>query len=102
MNILLVTAGYSIFDAKGQLNGFLSYLTDKTLSEKGPPSPYSSVITKVKLLWADIIIYIMPVMWFNMPAPLNKINFAKNMNDCILLVFWRIQTNNHQKKEAFF
>jgi hypothetical protein len=27
-----------------------------------------------------------------------KINFAKNMNDCILLVFWRIQTNNHQKK----
>jgi hypothetical protein len=32
MNILLVTAGYSIFDAKGQLNGFLSYLNDKTLS----------------------------------------------------------------------
>jgi putative NADPH-quinone reductase len=25
-----------------------------------------------KLLWADIIIYIMPVMWFNMPAPLVK------------------------------
>jgi hypothetical protein len=34
MNILLVTAGYSIFDAKGQLNGFLSYLTDKTNHQK--------------------------------------------------------------------
>jgi putative NADPH-quinone reductase len=22
-----------------------------------------------KLLWADAIIYIMPIMWFNMPAP---------------------------------
>ncbi len=35
MNILLVTAGYSIFDAKGQLNGFLAYLTEKHLSKKG-------------------------------------------------------------------
>ncbi len=35
MNILIVTAGYSIFDAKGQLNGFLAYLTDKDLSAKG-------------------------------------------------------------------
>ena len=25
-----------------------------------------------KLLWADTIIYIMPIMWFNMPAPLVK------------------------------
>jgi hypothetical protein len=43
MNILLVTAGYSIFDAKGQLNGFLSYLTDKTLSEKGHKVKISDV-----------------------------------------------------------
>ncbi|CAC9458240.1 NAD(P)H-dependent oxidoreductase [bacterium endosymbiont of Bathymodiolus sp. 5 South] len=80
MNILLVTAGYSIFDAKGQLNGFLSYLTDKTLSEKGHKVKISDVTKETlnmdrelnKLLWADIIIYIMPVMWFNMPAPLVK------------------------------
>ena len=25
-----------------------------------------------KLLWADVIIYIMPIMWFNMPAPMVK------------------------------
>ncbi len=25
-----------------------------------------------KLLWADIIIYITPIMWFNMPAPMVK------------------------------
>ena len=35
MKILLVTAGYSIFDAKGQLNGFLAYLTQNNLEEKG-------------------------------------------------------------------
>lgn len=29
MNALIVTAGYSIFDAKGQLNSFLAYLTEK-------------------------------------------------------------------------
>jgi len=34
MNILVVTAGYSIFDAKGQLNGFLAFLTEKTLQIK--------------------------------------------------------------------
>jgi len=27
MNILTVTVGYAIFDAKGQLNSFLAYLT---------------------------------------------------------------------------
>jgi len=31
MNILVVTGGYSIFDAKGQLNGFLAHLTEKNL-----------------------------------------------------------------------
>ncbi|WXT99581.1 MAG: NADPH:quinone oxidoreductase MdaB [Catillopecten margaritatus gill symbiont] len=78
--ILLVTAGYSIFDAKGQLNGFLSYLTDKTLSQKGHKVKISDVTKDTldmdreldKLLWADTIIYIMPMMWFNMPAPLVK------------------------------
>ncbi|CAB5503417.1 NAD(P)H oxidoreductase YrkL @ Putative NADPH-quinone reductase (modulator of drug activity B) @ Flavodoxin 2 [Bathymodiolus thermophilus thioautotrophic gill symbiont] len=76
--ILLVTAGYSIFDAKGQLNSFLSYLTDKTLSKRGYKIKVSDV-TKItldrdreldKLLWADAVIYITPIMWFNMPAPL--------------------------------
>ncbi len=76
--ILLVTAGYSIFDAKGRLNGFLSYLTDKTLSAKGYQVKISDVTKDTlnmdrelsKLLWADSVIYIMPMMWFNMPAPL--------------------------------
>lgn len=80
MNILVVSAGYSIFDAKGQLNGFLTYLTDKNLSRKGHKVKFSDVTKDTwsvdrevdKLLWADIIIYIMPIMWFNMPAPMVK------------------------------
>ena len=43
MKILIVTAGYSIFDAKGQLNGFLAYLTEKNLSAKGYHVKYSDV-----------------------------------------------------------
>ncbi|WP_201340312.1 hypothetical protein [Isorropodon fossajaponicum symbiont] len=43
MKILLVTAGYSIFDAKRQLNGFLSYLTDNHLSKKGHKVKVSDV-----------------------------------------------------------
>ncbi|SMN17358.1 NAD(P)H oxidoreductase YRKL @ Putative NADPH-quinone reductase (modulator of drug activity B) @ Flavodoxin 2 [uncultured Candidatus Thioglobus sp.] len=78
MNILLVTAGYSIFDAKGQLNGFLSYLTDKNLTDKNHKVKISDVTKETlnmdreldKLLWADTLIYITPIMWFNMPAPL--------------------------------
>jgi len=31
--ILIVTAGYSIFDAKGQLNSFLAYLTETNLKD---------------------------------------------------------------------
>ncbi len=80
MKILLVTAGYSIFDARGQLNGFLAHLTEKNLSEKGHKIKVSDVIKDnwnvdrevEKLLWADTIIYITPVMWFNMPAPMVK------------------------------
>ncbi len=80
MNILIVTAGYSIFDAKGQLNGFLAHLTEKNLSIKGHKIKYSDVTKDTwdvdrevsKLLWAETIIYIMPVMWFNMPAPMVK------------------------------
>lgn len=77
MNILVVTAGYSIFDAKGQLNGFLAYLTDKDLSARGHRVKFSDVTRNWntsrevdKLLWADTIVYIMPIMWFNMPAPM--------------------------------
>jgi len=78
MNILVVTAGYSIFDAKGQLNGFLAYLTEKNLSNKGHTVKFSDVTKDTwsvdreveKLLWAETIIYIMPIMWFNMPAPM--------------------------------
>ena len=79
MNILIVTAGYSIFDAKGQLNGFLAYLTEKNLSAKGHSIRLSDTTKDYnvdrevdKLLWADTIIYIMPIMWFNMPAPMVK------------------------------
>ncbi|WP_201341783.1 hypothetical protein [Abyssogena phaseoliformis symbiont] len=43
MKILLVTAGYSIFDAKGQLNGYLSYLTNNHLSKKGHKVKVSDV-----------------------------------------------------------
>ena len=76
--ILLVTAGYSIFDAKGQLNSFLAYLTEKTLAKKGYEVKISDVVKDTwntdreleKLLWADTIIYITPIMWFNMPAPM--------------------------------
>ena len=80
MNILLVTAGYSIFDAKGQLNGYLAYLTENNLTTKGHKVKVSDT-TKAsydvdrevaKLLWADTIIYFTPIMWFNMPAPMVK------------------------------
>ena len=40
MKILLVTAGYSIFYAKGQLNSFLAYLTEKNLLKKGIKSKF--------------------------------------------------------------
>jgi modulator of drug activity B len=77
-NILIVTAGYSIFDAKGQLNSFLAYLTEETLSKKGYDIKISDVTKDTwnvdreveKLLWANTIIYITPIMWFNMPAPM--------------------------------
>ena len=80
MNILVVTAGYSIFDAKGQLNGFLAYLTEKNLTGKGHTVKFSDVTKDTwdvdreieKLLWAETIIYIMPIMWFYMPAPMVK------------------------------
>ncbi len=80
MKTLLVTAGYSIFDAKGQLNSFLAYLTEKNLTEKGHKVIISDVTKDTrdvdrevtKLLWADTIIYITPIMWFNMPAPMVK------------------------------
>jgi len=78
MNILVVTAGYPIFDAKGQLNGFLAHLTEKNLLEKGHKVKFSDTTKDTldvnreveKLLWADTLIYIMPIMWFNMPAPM--------------------------------
>ena len=80
MNILVVTAGYSIFDAKGQLNGHLAYLTEKNLTAKGHTVKFSDVTKDTwdadrevaKLLWAQTIIYITPIMWFNMPAPMVK------------------------------
>lgn len=80
MKTLLVTAGYSIFEAKGQLNSFLAYLTEKNLTEKGHKVKISNVTKDTwdvdrelaKILWADSIIYIMPIMWFNMPAPMVK------------------------------
>jgi len=76
--ILIVTAGYSIFDAKGQLNSFLAYLTETNLTQKGYEIKISDVTKDTwsvdreldKLLWADSIIYITPIMWFNMPAPM--------------------------------
>lgn len=78
MNILVVTAGYPIFDAKGQLNGFLAHLTEKNLLAKGHKVKFSDTTKDTldvnreveKLLWADTILYIMPIMWFNMPAPM--------------------------------
>ena len=78
MKILLVTAGYSLFDAKGTLNGFLAYLTEKELTEMGHEIKISDTIKDSwdtdreveKLLWADTIIYVTPIMWFNMPAPM--------------------------------
>ncbi len=78
MKTLLVTAGYSIFDAKGQLNSYLAYLTESHLTKKGHEVKISDVTKDTwdvdrevaKLLWADTIIYVMPIMWFNMPAPL--------------------------------
>jgi len=80
MNVLIVSAGYSIFDAKGQLNAYLAHLTGKSLSAKGYAVKFSDVTKDTldiqreleKLLWAKTIIYIMPVMWFNMPAPMVK------------------------------
>ncbi len=80
MKVLLVTAGYSIFDAKGQLNSFLAYLTEKNLTDKGHKVKISDVTKDTwnvdrevaKILWAETIIYITPIMWFNMPAPMVK------------------------------
>jgi len=80
MKILLVAAGYSIFEAKGQLTSFLTYLTEKELTKKGYEIKVSDVAKDTlnvnreveKLLWADAIIYITPIMWFNMPTPMVK------------------------------
>ena len=80
MKILVVTAGHSLFDAKGQLNGFFAYLTESNLVEKGHKVKFSDVTKDSwsvdrevdKILWADTIIYITPIMWFNMPAPMVK------------------------------
>ena len=76
--ILIVTAGYSIFDAKGHLNSFLAYITETNLQKKWYDIKISDVTKDTweverelkKLLWADTIIYITPIMWFNMPAPM--------------------------------
>ena len=78
MKVLVVTAGYSLFDAKGQLNSYLAYLTERNLTDKGYEIKFSDVTKDSwsvdrevdKLLWAETIIYIFPVMWFNMPAPM--------------------------------
>ena len=78
MKVLLVTAGYSIFDAKGQLNSFLAYLTETNLTQKEYEVKISDVTKDTwdtdrevdKLLWADTVIYFTPIMWFNMPAPM--------------------------------
>ncbi len=80
MKTLLVTAGYSIFDAKGQLNSYLAYLTEKQFVAIGHEVKISNVTKDSwsvdreveKLLWAENIVYIMPVMWFNMPSPMVK------------------------------
>jgi modulator of drug activity B len=55
-------------------------MTEKNLSAKGHKIKYSDVTKDTwsvdrevtKLLWADTIIYITPIMWFNMPAPMVK------------------------------
>jgi len=77
MKVLIVSAGYSLFDAKGQLNSYLAFLTEEHLSSQGYEVKFSDTGKDwdarrevEKLLWADSIIYIMPIMWFNMPAPL--------------------------------
>ena len=80
MKTLIVTAGYSLFDAKGQLNGYLAHLTERQLTAKGHKVKISDTTKDSwdvdreveKLLWAENIIYIMPIMWFNMPAPMVK------------------------------
>ncbi len=77
MKTLIVTAGYSLFDAKGHLNGYLAYLTEKHLTEHGHEVRLSDTTKEwdldrelAKLLWAETIVYILPIMWFNLPAPL--------------------------------
>ncbi len=59
---------------------FLSYLTNNHLRKKGYKVKISDVTKNTwnvdrevdKLLWADVIIYITPIIWFNMPVPLVK------------------------------
>ena len=80
MKVLLVAAGYPVFNAKAQLNAFLTYLTEKNLKQKGYKVKISDLTKDTldmdrelkKLLWAETIIYITPVMWFNLPAPFVK------------------------------
>jgi len=80
MKVLIVAAGYSIFDARAQLNGFLAYLTEKFFLDNKHEVKISDVSKDslniereiTKLLWAETIIYITPLMWFNMPFPLVK------------------------------
>ncbi len=55
-------------------------MAEKNLSAKGHKIKYSDVTKDTwdvdrevaKLLWAETIIYVMPIMWFNMPAPMVK------------------------------
>jgi modulator of drug activity B len=80
MKILIITTKYTIFEAKGHLNGFLAHLSEKFLIGKGHDVKFSDVSKETlniereldKLLWAECVIYITPIMWFNMPYPLVK------------------------------
>lgn len=79
MKTLIVSAGLILYGAKGQLNRHLTDLTQTTLKELGYDLKFSDTTSAwnmetelAKLLWADIVIYITPIMWFNIPSSLSR------------------------------
>lgn len=79
MKTLIVSAGQILYGAKGQLNRHLTDLTHATLKELGYDIKFSDATSAwtvetelAKLLWADVVIYITPIMWFNIPSSLAR------------------------------
>ncbi len=77
MKVLLVAAGHPFYDSKTKLNQKLLTTSEASLVAAGHETQISDVNhhwqtekEKQKVAWADTLIYITPLFWFNVPAPM--------------------------------